>query len=167
MRLPIGIKYYLMRERENTMSLLKKGDTVPELRLMDQFGKLITWDDLKGKVLLSFHPLAFTSVCTDQMRALERNMDRLAEKGVTPIGISIDPQPAKAVWGMSLGIEKLHMLSDTHPSGAFAKACGNYLEDDCMSGRANILVEDGKVIWSKQYEIEELPDLEEVLNLDL
>ncbi|NLC39292.1 MAG: redoxin domain-containing protein, partial [Clostridiaceae bacterium] len=46
--------------------MLKKGDKAPDFRLKDQYGEEIVLSELKGKkVLISWHPLAFTSVCTD------------------------------------------------------------------------------------------------------
>ncbi len=42
--------------------------------LSDQHGEKVNLEDLRGrKVILSFHPLAFTPVCAVQMRALEEN----------------------------------------------------------------------------------------------
>lgn len=147
------------------MKLLISGDKAPAFKLKDQFDEVVQLEDFKGKkVLLSFHPLAWTGVCIDQMRALERGYDELKELGVEALGISIDPPPTKAVWAKSLGLKKLRILADFHPLGEMSKAYGNFLEDKGISGRANVLVgEDGTILWSKQYPIPELPDLDEVL----
>ena len=41
-------------------------EKAPEFSLKDQYKNDINLSDLKGKkVILSWHPLAFTSVCTD------------------------------------------------------------------------------------------------------
>ena len=74
------------------MEIIKKGAKAPEFALQDQFGEVIRLSDLKGKrVLLSYHPLAWTPVCTDQMRTLEREFERIREKGVdVVIGVSVD-----------------------------------------------------------------------------
>ena len=46
--------------------VINVGEPVPDFTLKDQNEKEITLSDLKGKkVLLSFHPLAWTGVCTD------------------------------------------------------------------------------------------------------
>lgn len=60
---------------------VKIGDLAPDFRLKDQNKEEVKLADLKGKkVILSWHPLAFTSVCTDQMRSLERNYDKIQQK---------------------------------------------------------------------------------------
>lgn len=52
---------------------VKIGDKAKDFTLKDQDGKELHLSDLKGKrVLLSFHPLAWTSVCADQMKSLEK-----------------------------------------------------------------------------------------------
>ena len=54
------------------MSLIKQGAKAPDFTLKDQHGKDVSLTDYQGKmVLLSFHPMSFTGVCIDQMRALE------------------------------------------------------------------------------------------------
>lgn len=149
------------------MAFVKKGDTLSDFTLQDQNGEKISLSDIKGKVLLSFHPFAFTSVCTDQMRALERNYENLQKKGITALGISVDTQPCKAIWAQILALENVKILADATPSGALSKACGIWKDDLFASGRANIIVENGKVIWAKEYDLGELPDLQEILLLDL
>ena len=51
--------------------MIAVGAKAPDFSLEDQNGNKVTLSQFKGKkVLLSWHPLAWTSVCTDQMRAL-------------------------------------------------------------------------------------------------
>jgi len=51
---------------------VQAGDKAPEFVLNDHDGKEIHLSDFKGKkVLLSFHPLAWTKVCAEQMKSLE------------------------------------------------------------------------------------------------
>jgi len=53
---------------------LKVGDEAKNFTLQDQDEKEFTLSDFKGKkVLLSFHPSAWTSVCAEQMKSLESN----------------------------------------------------------------------------------------------
>ena len=113
---------------------------------------------------MAFHPLAFTSVCNDQMRDLENEYDEFTKRGITPLGISVDAHPSKGVWADTLALEKLTILSDFNPKGEVAKDLGVYIEKAGISGRAVVLVdEDGTVLWSKEYEKSQRPDVKEIL----
>lgn len=145
---------------------IKVSEMAPEFTLKDQEKNDIKLSDLKGKkVILSWHPLAFTSVCTDQMRSLERNYDRIQEKGETVvIGLSIDPYPAKEKWADILCIDNVKIVSDFFPYAEVTKAYGLFNEENGASKRANVIIdEDGKVKWVKVYEASELPDVEELI----
>lgn len=133
--------------------------------LTDQNEKRVSLEDLKGKkVLLSFHPLAWTSVCTKQMNDLDANYERFEQKNTVPFGISVDPVPSKKAWAKDMGLKKLQILSDFWPHGELAKSLEIFIEKYGFSGRVNILLnEKGEVSWVKVYEIPELPDIQEVL----
>lgn len=146
--------------------MIKVGDKAPDFTLQDQFEEKVSLSDLKGKrVLISWHPLTWTSICTDQMRALEANYDRLKEKGIDEVlGISVDAQPSKAVWAKALGLKKVKLLADFEPKGQMSKAYDIWLDDMGASGRGNVIVDaDGNIEWAKQYETKTLPDIEEVI----
>uniref|UniRef100_A0A832I4W8 Peroxiredoxin n=1 Tax=Pseudothermotoga hypogea TaxID=57487 RepID=A0A832I4W8_9THEM len=142
------------------------GSTAPDFTLKDQDGNLIQLSSLKGKkVLLSFHPLAWTSVCADQMKSLELAYEEFESLKVVPLGISVDPVPSKKAWADALGLKKLRILSDFWPHGEVAKAFGIFRDKDGFSERANVLIdEEGKVIWMKVYPIKQLPDVGEILS---
>ncbi len=143
---------------------LKKGMKAPDFTLADSQDGEVKLSALKGKkVLLSWHPLAWTSVCTDQMRALEAHFDRFAKLNTVPLGMSVDSAPSKKVWAAVLSIRKTKMLADFYPHGKVAQEYGLFLEELGASGRANVIVdEDGVIQWVKEYEIGKLPDIEEV-----
>ncbi len=145
--------------------MISIGSRVPDFTLEDDQGNKVSLSDFRGKkVLLSWHPLAFTSVCTDQMRALDANRDKFASLNTVALGMSVDPQPAKAAWAKVLCLKDTRLLSDFWPHGKVAQDQELFLEDAGISGRANILVdEEGKVAWAKEYPISQLPDIEEVL----
>lgn len=145
--------------------MIKIGTKAPEFSLPDVNGKEVSLKDFAGKkVLLSWHPFAFTSVCTDQMRALEANKEKFSALNTVALGLSVDPVPSKKAWGAMLCIEDTKLLSDFWPHSKLAKELDIFLEDLGASGRANILLDEkGEVVWAKQYAIGQLPDIEEVL----
>lgn len=146
---------------------LKINDNAIDFSLKDQNGEITTISNLKGKkVLLSFHPLAWTSICAKQMKELENNFDKFNKLNVMPLGISVDSVPCKNAWAKSLNLKKLKILSDFWPHGDIAKIYGIFRDKDGFSERANILIdENGKIIFIKIYPISELPDLNEIFNL--
>lgn len=145
---------------------LKVGDRAKNFSLLDQNKKEFTLKAFKGKrVLLSFHPLAWTSVCSEQMKSLEKNKLAFDSLNTVAVGVSIDTVPSKKAWAESLGITNTRLLSDFWPHGKVAKAYGIFLKDDGISGRSNIIVdENGTIRLFKNYPLGQLPDIQEILN---
>jgi peroxiredoxin len=145
---------------------LKAGDRAKNFSLLDQNKKEFTLKAFKGKrVLLSFHPLAWTSVCSEQMKSLEKNKLAFDSLNTVAVGVSIDTVPSKKAWAESLGITNTRLLSDFWPHGKVAKAYGIFLKDDGISGRSNIIVDEtGTIRLFKNYPLGQLPDIQEILN---
>lgn len=144
---------------------LKVGDNAPEFTLKNQRGQDVALSSFKGKkVLLSFHPLAWTPVCEIQMRSLEAKFNDLAQLNTVPLGISVDSGPCKKKWAEYLDLEKTDILSDFWPHGDMAKKYSLFIEKAGISGRANLLIdENGSIEWLRVYDIPEIPNIEEVL----
>ncbi len=144
---------------------IQVGNSAPDFTLKDNRGNDAKLSDYKGKkVLLSFHPLAWTGVCADQMKALEEKKDIFAGLNTVALGISVDSVPSKNAWAKELGIEETKLLSDFWPHGEVAQKYDVFLTEKGFSQRINIILdEDGKVIWVKNYDIPVLPDIEEVI----
>lgn len=142
------------------------GKEAPDFTLEDQDGEEFTLRDYteRTKVLLSFHPLAGTSVCAEQMKSLDNNMRKFQELNTVPIGISVDPVPSKKLWAEKLGLKDLRILSDFWPHGKVAKKYGLFMEEEGFSKRANVLMdEDQTVIFSKVYKMGNVPDFKEII----
>ena len=144
----------------------KIGDKAKNLSLEDQEGKLFTLSEFKGKkVLLSFHPLAWTRVCSEQMKSLERNKEVFDSLNTLAVGVSIDTVPSKKAWAKSLGIEKTRLLSDFWPHGKVARSYGIFRTKDGTSERANIIIDENqKAVFFKIYKLGQLPDIQEIVN---
>jgi peroxiredoxin len=145
---------------------LRAGDKAKRFSLPDQHDKEFRLSGFRGKrVLLSFHPLAWTSVCAEQMKSLEKNKDAFESTDVVAVGVSVDTVPSKKAWAQSLGIEKTRLLSDFWPHGKVAKAYGIFRKDDGISERANVIVDEkGIVALFKVYRLGELPNIVEILD---
>lgn len=149
------------------MELIKAGDPAPDFSLKDNKEHVVRLSDLKGKkVLLSWHPLAWTAVCTDQMRSLEVNWEKFQSLNTVPLGLSVDPVPSKKAWSAVIAINNVSLPSDFWPHGKVAADYGIFIEKPGISERANIIIdENGIVRWVKVYPIKQLPDINEVIEV--
>jgi len=92
---------------------IKIGDVAPDFVLRDQEAKEFKLSDFRGKrVLMSFHPAAWTKVCAEQMQSLETNKEVFASLNTVAVGISVDTIPSKRAWARSLGITSTRLLAD-------------------------------------------------------
>ena len=147
------------------MARIKVGDVFGDFSLKSHTEAVVDTASLAGKkILLSFHPLAWTEVCAKQMQSLEANFETLQSLGAVPLGFSVDSVPCKKAWAKSLSIEKVDLLSDFWPHGGIAAKLGIFIDKFGFSERANVILdEERKAIFVKIYPIKELPDINEVL----
>ena len=141
--------------------MLAVGSKAPDFELENQTRGKVRLSDYRGRnnVVLAFHPLAFTPVCSAQMQAYEKAADRFAALDAVVFGISLDAGPSKRAWAESLGIS-FDLLSDFHPHGRVATAYG-VMRKDGIAERAIFVVDRaGKIAWAKLHDIPEQPDLD-------
>ncbi|CAN5496705.1 peroxiredoxin [soil metagenome] len=145
---------------------LRAGEAAPDFELTNHRRSPVKLSDFKGKknVVLAFHPMAFTPVCANQMTGLETDLQRFEQADAVVFGISTDPQPSKAGWATALGGISFDMLSDFHPHGAVSRQYDVYNEKDGVSARAVFVIDkQGRIAWSKLYEMSQQPDNGEIL----
>lgn len=149
-----------------TEKVINKGEVVPDFKLKDQNDNEVKLSDYKGKkVLLSFHPLAWTGICAKQMKSLEDHKEKFDDLNTIALGLSVDTVPSKKAWAEELGVKNTKLLADFWEHGSYAKKLGIFLDEKGISQRANIIIdEDGKVAYIKVYPISELPDIDEIIN---
>ncbi|HAD81792.1 MAG: thioredoxin peroxidase [Candidatus Edwardsbacteria bacterium RIFOXYD12_FULL_50_11] len=147
------------------MSVTKTGQKAHDFILRDQHNIEFRLSAFRGrKVLLSFHPLAWTKVCARQMQSLEKNLKTFDLLNTMPVGMSVDAIPSKHAWARELKIRSLRMLADFWPHGKVAQAYGLFRKKEGFSERANVIVDEfGQVVWVKVYPIKELPDIKEII----
>ena len=149
------------------MVKVKIGDMAKDFILSDQDGNKFQLSSLKGRtVLLSFHPLAWTSLCAEQMKSLEKNQERFNKLNTVAVGMSVDTVPSKKAWAKELGIKNTRLISDFWPHGKIADLYGIFREKEGTSERANIIVDEkGRVVFLRIYPISQLPDIEEIIKV--
>jgi peroxiredoxin len=143
---------------------LKIGEKAANFTLDDQNDNPFTLYDFKRKkILLSFHPLAWTSVCAKQMQSLEKNKKNFDDSNTIAVGISVDSAPSKNAWAKKLGIKNTRLLADFWPHGKVAELYGLFDDTDGVSERANIIIdEDHNIFFIKIYPRHQLPDIQEI-----
>ena len=144
----------------------KVGDIAPDFTLKDQNERDVTLSDFRGKkkVVLSFHPLAWTSVCKDQMQDLEKHREDFDRLDSVALGLSVDSVPCKRAWAEAIGVEETPLLADFWPHGGVAGAYGIFREKNGFSERTVFIVErEGVIQFRKIYPIREVPDIGEIL----
>lgn len=143
------------------------GHTAFDFILKDHNKKEFQLSNFKGKnILLSFHPLAWTGVCAEQMKSLEKKYDQFCKLNTVAVGINVDAIPSKNAWAKSLDIKNTSLLSDFWPHGKIAKLYNIFREREGFSERANIVIDENqKITFFKIYEISQLPDINEIIEL--
>ena len=147
------------------MDRIKVGDMFGDFSLKSHTEALVDTAQFAGrKILLSFHPLAWTDVCAKQMQSLEANFNAFELLKTVPLGFSVDSVPCKKAWAVHLGIEKVNLLADFWPHGGLAARLGLFIDKLGISERANVILdEQRKAIFVKVYPLRELPDILEIV----
>jgi peroxiredoxin len=147
---------------------VKVGDIAPNFTLDSNIDKEITLSDYRGEknVVLAFHPLAWTSVCADEMQAFEAEIAKFAKADAQVLSISVDSVPSRKAWAESLEVKCIPMLADFWPHGAVAKSYGVFMEEEGAAKRATFIIDkEGIIRYKKVHPTEELPDLDELLDV--
>jgi peroxiredoxin len=146
-------------------TMAQPGDLARNFSLKDSNDKTFDLYEQAGKrVLLSFHPLAWTDFCAAQMKSLEENREMFTSLNCEPVGISVDSRPCKQAWAKSLGITKTPLLCDFWPYGAVAQKFGIFRDENGFSERANIIVDEKqRVVFVKIYTVHSVPDIGEIV----
>ena len=143
------------------------GDKAKNFSLEDQNEREFTLSDFREKrVVLSFHPLAWTSVCAAQMKSLENSKSNFDSLDTVAVGVSVDTVPSKKAWAESLGIKSTRLLSDFWPHGKVAESYGIFRTKDGVSERANIIIDEKqKIVFFKIYKLGQLPEIQEIIDV--
>lgn len=147
---------------------LEKGDTAPDFTLPNQDREDVTLSRLldDGDVVLSFFPMAFTSVCSTEMGCFTRDLAKFKGKGATVLGISCDSFAALKAWAEHDNI-KATLLADMHRQ--VCRAYGVYFAPLNVAGRATLIIKGGrgadrgKVAWASARELGAAVNNEDVL----
>jgi peroxiredoxin len=147
-------------------TVLAVGSQAPDFALVNHHRQVVRLADFSGRkrVVVAFHALAFTPVCSAQMQDYERERHAIDALDAHVLAISLDANPSKKAWAESFGGFSFDLLSDFHPQGAVASSYG-VLGGDGLPQRAIFLVDKaGTIRWTRLHTIDERPDVRELLD---
>jgi peroxiredoxin len=148
------------------MANVTVGMVAPDFELENQHRALVKLSSFRGSknVVIVFHPLAFTPVCTVQMKGYQEAIADFTGVDAHILSISCDPGPSKKAWADSLGGISYDLLTDFEPKGAVTQAYG-VMHPAGFPERALFVVDkNGVVVWTAQYDIPEQPPMEALLD---
>ncbi|MBX9928290.1 MAG: redoxin domain-containing protein [Gemmatimonadaceae bacterium] len=124
------------------------GSVAPDFTLDSTSGAKVTLSEYRGKtnVLIAFFPMAFTSVCTEELCRFSEEFDAFAAKDVTVLPISVDMIPSLKEFKAKFGMQA-ELASDMRRE--VSRAYGTLIEEKWFSNRAYFLIDKAGVVrWA-------------------
>lgn len=122
----------------------------PDFALPDQHGRTVTLGEFRGEknLVLVFYPFAFTSVCSGELHALQRELDALQQEDTVLLAVSCDSMHAQRMFSDQEGFA-FPLLSDFWPHGNASRAYGVFDDDKGCALRGSFVIDrEGVVRWS-------------------
>ncbi|MGH9439512.1 MAG: redoxin domain-containing protein, partial [Terriglobia bacterium] len=125
----------------------------------------------KGKnVVILFYPLDFTPVCQSEIGAFENEIAKFSGAGAHVVAISTDSIFTHKAFQKEIGGVSYPIATDRWPYAKTAEAYGVFPPTrhsiPFVNDRAIFVIgKDGKIAWSKVYEIGTMPEPREVLDV--
>jgi peroxiredoxin len=116
-----------------------------------------------GLALLCFYPFDWSPTCTNELHLLQNRADDLTAAGIRAVAISRDSPWSHAAWAMTLGTERVPLLSDW--GGDATRGFGVAFELQGMaevSARSAFLIE-GDTVRATWLLGSDLPDVDAVI----
>lgn len=128
--------------------MIEAGTPAPDFSLPDQDGSMVSLGDFADrKLVLTFYPLDFSPMCSDQLSTYQEVLGEIEAKGASLVGVSVDSAYCHRAFREHLNLT-MPLLADFHPKGAMSREYGAFRDDFGTTNRSLVLVEDGTVRWS-------------------
>ena len=128
--------------------MIEAGTPAPDFSLPDQDGSMVSLGDFADrKLVLTFYPLDFSPMCSDQLSTYQEVLGEIEAKGASLVGVSVDSKYCHRAFREHLNLT-MPLLADFHPKGAMSREYGAFQDDFGTTNRSLVLVEDGTVRWS-------------------
>jgi mycoredoxin-dependent peroxiredoxin len=143
---------------------IEVGSEAPDFTLKDENGTDVSLSSLRGRnVVLMFYPLAFSPVCTNELRDITAAAQRYDAAGAEVLAVSVDSHYTLAAFKRDEGLSA-HLLADFHPKGAVAQEYGTYIDAAGIAGRTTFVIDkQGRVVHRVESPVSEVRDQQEYL----
>jgi mycoredoxin-dependent peroxiredoxin len=137
------------------------GQQAPDFELKDQHGTPVRLSDFRGRknVVLVFYPLAFSGVCSGELRAMRDEFPEAARDDVELLTVSVDSVYALRAWS-DAEVFGFPLLSDFWPHGDVARSYGVFDDNRGIATRGTFIIDkDGVVRWKIVNPVPEARDI--------
>jgi mycoredoxin-dependent peroxiredoxin len=137
------------------------GQQAPDFELKDQHGAPVRLSDFRGRknVVLVFYPLAFSGVCSGELRAMRDEFPEAARDDVELLTVSVDSVYALRAWSDAEAFG-FPLLSDFWPHGDVARSYGVFDDNRGIATRGTFIIDkDGVVRWKVVNPVPEARDI--------
>jgi peroxiredoxin len=139
------------------------GEQAPDFELKDQHGSPVRLSGFQGtkNVVLVFYPLAFSGVCSGELRALRDDFPEVTRDDVELLTVSVDSTFVLRTWADRDNFD-FSLLSDFWPHGDVAKLYGVFDEDRGVATRGTFIIDKAGVLrWKVVNPIPQARDIAE------
>jgi len=139
------------------------GQEAPDFELKNQHGEPVRLSSFRGakNVVLVFYPLAFSGVCSSELRALRDDFPEVTRDDTELLTVSVDSVYVLRKWSDTEGFQ-FGLLSDFWPHGGVASLYGVFNADRGMALRGTFIIDKvGVVRWKVVNPIPEARDIAE------
>lgn len=139
------------------------GQEAPDFELRNQHGEPVRLSSFRGakNVVLVFYPLAFSGVCSSELRALRDDFPEVARDDTELLTVSVDSVYVLRKWSDTEGFQ-FGLLSDFWPHGGVASLYGVFNADRGLALRGTFIIDkSGVVRWKVVNPIPEARDIAE------
>ncbi len=158
---------------EAIRSMLSPGTKAPEFDLPALVGGVKKRFHLgeqlkKTNLVLAFYPLNWETNSGRQLAWYQAERGKLAAQAEV-VGISVDSIMNTTVWERDIGPLDYALCSDFWPHGDVSRSYGVFRESAPLAGTSEraifVVGQDGKIVSSRLYGLDELPPLSDVLEV--
>ncbi len=139
------------------------GEQAPDFELTDQHGSRVHLADFRGSknVVLIFYPLAFSPVCSNELRAMRDDFPEVTRDDVELLTVSVDSMFTHRAWADAEHFN-FGLLSDFWPHGDVARSYGVFDDGRGLATRGTFIIDKAGVVrWKVLNPIPQARDISE------